>query len=119
VRLGNAEEGESAEDAQRRAKELADVVARIPQVKAQLEAAAKPVTASVLPRDVGDNSYVVRLNAPAFSELGRASFYTAWLRNGRALVEISFAGNFPEDVMNKEMDHFLQEMDARTSVYRE
>lgn len=111
--------GAAADDIARRAKELESVVLEITAIEAQKEAAGRPITVKVLPREIGDNAYVVRVNAPAFSAIGRASVYSAWLRNGRALVEISFAGNFPEDQMNKEMDHFLQEMDSLTALYRE
>ena len=71
-------------------------------------------------RDFGENCYVLRLVATSPDNLRvQASGYSARLRNGRAIVDISLAGNFPESEMTKVMDHFLSEMDARTNIFFE
>lgn len=80
----------------------------------------QPPSMRILARQFGDNSYVLRLTNALPGVMGASvSMYTGWLRNGPALVEIKLGGNFPEAEMNQAMDHFLQEMDAHTDVYRQ
>lgn len=72
-------------------------------------------------RDFGDNCYVVstkgRVESPELSlPLARLN---ACLRNGSAVVMIELGGNFTEEQLKTELDHFLSEMDARTAFFRE
>ena len=70
--------------------------------------------------DFGESCYVLRLLEMSPDNLGiQASTRSARLRNGRAVVHISLAGNFPELEMTRVMDHFLSEVDARTSLLSE
>jgi hypothetical protein len=76
------------------------------------------LSVQVYTRDIGENCYVVRLTGhPQDTPALQVSLYSAWLRNGNALVRIKFDGNFPEDEMTRAMDRFLGEMDARTSTF--
>jgi len=76
------------------------------------------LSAQVYTRDIGENCYVVRLTGhPQDTPALQVSLYSAWLRNGNAMVRIKFDGNFPEGEMTKAMDRFLGEMDARTSTF--
>lgn len=85
----------------------------------ELDALAKPIAIKVLHRKFGDNSYVMRLSAkPPDGSASNAALYTGWLRNGPALVEITFGGTFPDAEMDKQMDHFLVVMDGKTELHR-
>jgi hypothetical protein len=84
----------------------------------QETAAAGQLAAKVVMRKFGDNSYVVRITGVSPDTVGmRFGMYTAWLRKGPAMCEISMGGNFPEAEMNKAMDTFLSEMDAKLASY--
>jgi len=76
------------------------------------------LSVQVYTRDIGENCYIVRLTGhPQDTPALKVSLYSAWLRNGNALVRIKFDGNFPEGEMTKAMDRFLGEMDAKTSTF--
>jgi len=72
-------------------------------------------------RDFGDNCYVINIKGRA--EIPEAAFsYTglnASLRNGNAVVLMGIGGNFTPEQFQKELDHYLSEMDARTAFFRE
>lgn len=81
-------------------------------------AAAQAMTVTVVPRQFGDNSYVIRIKVVSPDEVPiQGALYAGWIRRGQAMAEISLGGNFPEDQLNKEMDHFLSEMDAKLASY--
>ncbi|HSI34970.1 MAG TPA: hypothetical protein VK986_15380, partial [Tepidisphaeraceae bacterium] len=85
---------------------------------AKEHAAAEKATIKVIKREFGANSYVIRMTGISPDTPGlQASVYSGWIRNGNACVRIEFGGNFPEDAMLKEMDHFLSEMDAKTASF--
>jgi hypothetical protein len=80
--------------------------------------------ADVYLRDIGDNSYVIRLggNARQLDMAGGEFPYgalNASLRNGNAVIHIILSGNFSEQQLRDELDRFLAEMDARTEAFRE
>jgi hypothetical protein len=107
--------GLSGGDAERRAR----VTEERATAQRALDATAKPITVKVLPRDFGDNAYVIRLSTrPPDGAGSSASIYTGWIRNGPSLVEITFGGTFPEAEMDRLMDKFLVLMDGKTDLYR-
>jgi hypothetical protein len=72
-------------------------------------------------RDFGDNCYVINIKGRA--EMPELTFsyagLNASLRNGNAVVLMGLGGNFTPEQFQKELDHFLSEMDARTAFFRE
>lgn len=63
-------------------------------------------------REFGENSYVIGITGVSPDTAGlSAGQYSAWIRKGSAMAEITLGGNFPEEQLKKEMDHFLSEMD--------
>lgn len=85
------------------------------------EAAAKQMTVTVehdKVKNLGDNCYFVRITgvSPETSGL-EVGLYSGWLRRGEAMAEVTIGGNFPLEEMDREMAHFLAEMDAALMDY--
>lgn len=81
-------------------------------------AAIAQVKVSVVMRQFGDNSYVVRLTGANPDISGdRAGMYVGWIRKGHVMAEISAKGRIPDAELSKSMDHFLSEMDAKLASY--
>jgi hypothetical protein len=90
-------------------------VAELKQKLADSKAAAAKLSVSILPVRFGDNSYVIRIGGVSPEAMGlEMGMYTGWIRNGRALVEVTMGGNFPEARMTEAMKSFLTEMDKST-----
>lgn len=110
-----------AQIAEIRASGDADAEQQIRAIQEQLateQQAAGRASLKVFRREFGENSYVIRMTGHYPETVGhRVSVYSGTVRNGPAITQIKFEGNFPEEVMLQEMDHFLSEMDARTQSY--
>jgi hypothetical protein len=90
-------------------------IAELKTKLADSKAAAAKLSVSILPVRFGDNSYVIRLGGVSPEAMGlQMGVYTGWIRNGRAMVEVSMGGNFPEARMTDAMKSFLTEMDKST-----
>ena len=96
---------------------VAEAGARLEQLEGELKGVTTPVSVKVESQPFGDNSYVIRQSGIIGAGGMRQSLMTGFLRNGRAVVEIQFSGNFPLDVMDQEMVHFLRVMHEKTDVY--
>ena len=87
-------------------------IAELKKKLADSKAAAAKLSVSILPARFGDNSYVIRIGGVSPEAMGlQMGVYTGWIRNGRAVVEVSMGGNFPEARMTEAMKSFLTEMD--------
>lgn len=81
-------------------------------------AAMQQVKVSVVMRQFGDNSYVVRLTGVNPDVVGdRAGYYVGWIRKGHVMAEVSAKGRIPDAELSASMDHFLSEMDAKLASY--
>jgi hypothetical protein len=103
-----------------RKKKLETERARLPELAAKLRDQMPKVDFEVGSRDFGDNCYVIQMKGSA--KLPEFAFpatnLQACLRNGNAVVFIGLGGNSTPELLNKELDLILSEMDTRTAFFR-
>jgi len=110
----------AAERSPERRAQLEQELARLPAAAGQLSKAMPNVRFEVGQRDFGDNCYVIDMKGDfSLPELTfPATNLQACLRNGNAVVFIGLGGISTPELMKKDLDRLLSEMDARTAFYR-